>query len=266
MSCLPIHGRIKCKKCYSGDVAFNKSREENDGWRITANPLAWGNPYAEVVVLGFSKGPTQAEALEHTPHDDICFKGSRLNVGKIMAHVGLISKLPNDSDKLKQKVGELVANKDGRFHFGSLIRCTVKRFDEKENKWKGSGGNMLDKFVSTKFGQCVANNCTTEYLADLPASTKLVLMFGLGTKLNYVKEAFKLFKKSRPGTWRYLNDNDVAYTDEKITVVHVEHFKSQGEHIPNWLGEKENDRAKFGIMAQKAVASVINTDKSYSPV
>ena len=257
MSCLPIHGRINCKKCYSGDVVFNKSREENDGWRITANPLAWGNPYAEVVVLGFSKGPTQAGALEDTPHDDIAFKGSRLNVGKIMAHVGLISKLSND--KLKKKVDELIANKDGRFHFSSLIRCTVERFDAKGNKWKGSGGNMLDKFVSTKFGQCVANNCTTEYLADLPSSTKLVLMFGLGTNLNYVKEAFKLFKKARPGIWSYLND--VAYTDEKITVVHVEHFTSQGAHIPNWLGERENDRAKLGIMAQKAVASVINTDK-----
>ena len=259
MSCLPIHGRVDCKKCYSGDVIFNKSREgkEDDGWRITANPLAWGNPYAEVVVLGFSKGPTQAGSLENTPHDDIAFKGSRLNAGKIMAHVGLIRKLPDD--KLKQRVDKLIANKDGRFHFGSLIRCTVERFDTKENKWKGSGGNILDKFVSTKFGQCVASNCTTKYLADLPSSTKLVLMFGLGTKLNYVKEAFKLFKKARPGTWRYLND--VAYTDEKITVVHVEHFTSQGAHIPRWLGEREHDRAKLGRMAQEAVASTINTDE-----
>lgn len=84
-------------------------------------------------------------------------------------------------------------------------------------------------------------------------------MFGLGSKLNYVKEAFKLFKKARPGTWLYLND--VAYTDEKITVVHVEHFASRGAHIPNWLGEKENNRAKLGKMAQEAVASAINTNK-----
>jgi hypothetical protein len=52
---LPASGRIDCVICHGGrPVEFDKTRRISpDGdWRITANPLAWGNPNAEVVVLG----------------------------------------------------------------------------------------------------------------------------------------------------------------------------------------------------------------------
>jgi hypothetical protein len=71
------------------------------------------------VVVGFSKRPTQARALANTPHDEVAYKGSRLNVGKIMAHVGLIPQVGDQ--QLKQKVGQLFADDAGKFHFGSLI-------------------------------------------------------------------------------------------------------------------------------------------------
>ena len=94
MSNLPEHGRIECTDCFSQKaVTFDHSKESDAGWRITANPLAWGNRTAEVVVLGFSKGPTQAGALASTPHNESAYMGSRLNVGKILAHVGLPPKL-----------------------------------------------------------------------------------------------------------------------------------------------------------------------------
>ena len=258
MSCLPKHGRIECNKCYGNeDLKFDQSKIERDGWRITSNPLAWGSQEPRVVVLGFSKGPTQAGALSSTPHDEIAYKGSRLNVGKILAHIGLIPHSSND--KLKEKIDELIANAQGDYHFGSLIRCTVERFDEKTKTWKGSGGGMLDKFVATEFGQLVSGNCSRQYLAELPYSTKLVVMFGLGTKQNYVKEAFKLYKQARPGDWQWLND--VSYTDGKITVVHVEHFASQGALIPNWLGENSHSRSSFGLMAKEVVSNALSLSK-----
>ncbi|MBB6055370.1 hypothetical protein [Tolumonas osonensis] len=84
-------------------------------------------------------------------------------------------------------------------------------------------------------------------------------MFGLGTKQNYVEAAFKLFKQARPGEWHWIND--VAYTDNRITVVHVEHFASQGALIPNWLGENNHERSNLGEMARTAVAMAWgNTD------
>ncbi|MCG8612473.1 MAG: hypothetical protein MI864_18300 [Pseudomonadales bacterium] len=255
MSCLPKHGRIECYRCFNNEVLkFDQSKLEREGWRITSNPLAWGSQTPKFIVLGFSKGPTQAGALANTCHDEIAYKGSRLNVGKILAHVGLIPQ--SSPDRLKEKVDELIANPDGEFHFGSLIRCTVERFDEKSKNWKGSGGGMLDKFVATEFGQQVSVNCANQYLSELPSSTKLIVMFGLGTKQNYVNEAFKLYKRARPGNWQWLND--VSYTDGRVTIVHVEHFASQGALIPNWLGENSHSRSRLGLMAKEAVSRALS--------
>lgn len=250
MNNLPLHGRINCTKCFSGNpVIFDETRITETGWRITANPLAWGNPNCEIVVLGFSKGPTQVGALANTPHDEIAYKGNRHNVGKILTHIGV---LPASNEKAPgEMVSEAIANQSGTFHFGSLIRCTVERFDDKESSWKGSGGGMLDKFVASSFGKTISKNCTDRFLAHLPIRTKLVVMFGLGTKLNYVQQSFNLYQSARRGTWYWIND--VSYSDGKIVVVHVEHFASQGALIPNWLGENNHSRGCYGKMAQDAV-------------
>ena len=65
-------------------------------------------------------------------------------------------------------------------------------------------------------------------------------MFGLGAKGSYVSAARRAIEAARPGTWRTVNE--VAYTDGQITVVHVEHFASQGANIPNWLGQNIHPR------------------------
>lgn len=114
---------------------------------------------------------------------------------------------------------------------------------------------MLDKFVATDFGQEVASNCAQRFLGDLPPATKLVVMFGLGTKGNYVRAARRLIERARPGRW--LTVNEVAYTDGKVTFVHVEHFASQGTLLPNWLGENRHERARLGLAARKAVAAAV---------
>ena len=260
MNQLPHHGRISCNKCFQNQaIEFDKTIRSDNGWRITANPLAWGNQESEIVVLGFSKGATQIGALANAPHDEIAYKGGRSSVGKILNHIGLLpSKSKND---LSNAVSEAIADKNGKFHFGSLIRCTVERHDEGEGCWKGSGGGMLDKFVATAFGQEIAKNCTEEFLQNLPHNTKLVVMFGLGSKLNYVHESFKLYQVARPGNWKWLNE--IAYTDGEITIVHVEHFASQGALIPNWLGINEHPRSKFGKLAQEVVKTAINWAKPY---
>jgi len=251
MSCLPEHGRVQCTACFDTDrVIFDITKQTEGNWQITANPLAWGNPEAEIVVLGFSKGPTQAGALANTPHDEIAYKGSRLNVGKILAHVGLLEKC--DNAKLKKLVDDAISDQNGRFHFSSFIRCTVEQYDEKTKKWKGSGGGMLDKFVAANLGRRVSKQCATNFLGDLPSQTKLVIMFGLGSNQNYVREAYKIFQQARPGKWRWLKE-DISYTDDKITVVHVEHFAAQGSLIPNWLGENKHQRSQLGQLAKESV-------------
>lgn len=254
MSCLPQHGRVNCRMCFQGTpVVFDETKRTEADWRITANPLAWGSTSPEIVVLGFSKGPTQAGALASSPHDKIAYKGSRGNVGKILAHIGLLPAVPNDH--YTQVVDELIADKAGRFHFGSLVRCTVERFDKKGGSWKGSGGGMLDKFVALPFGREVATRCATNFLGSLPSTTKLVVMFGLGSNLNYVNAAMGIYMQARPASWHKLND--VSYTDGAITVVHVEHFASQGALIPDWLGIANRPRAQLGRQAQESVRAAL---------
>jgi hypothetical protein len=187
-----------------------------------------------------------------TPHHQIAYKGGRLAVGKILAHIGLIPK--QEPDALRATVDRIIADRTGRFHFGSLIRCTVERFDRKvgeSGQWMGTGGGMLDKFVATSFGQEVAGRCSSKFLGHLPPKTKLVVMFGLGTKGNYVREVRKLVEKALPGPWRTLKE--IAYTNGRVTFVHVEHFASQGSLLPNWLGENPHERARLGILAREAV-------------
>ena len=243
---LPKHGRIECTLCHQGQpYLFDKTRTEGDGWRITNNPLAWGNSRPEVVVLGFSKGPTQAGALSSVHHDKIAYKGGRTNLAKILHHIGL---LPSSEAQL---VDHAISARDGRFHFGSLVRCTVERFDAKRGEWLGTGGGMLDKFTASSFGSDIVSRCGSRFLGNLPTETRLVVMLGLGTSGNYVKSCRDLFASVRPGGWQIIND--VAYTDGKITVVHTEHFQSQGALIPNWLSGERHPRGLLGILSRDGV-------------
>jgi len=253
MSCLPKHGRVDCTACFkTKSVSFDETQQTDGNWRITANPLSWGNTEAKIVVLGFSKGANAANAsLANEPHNSIAYKTKRHNVGKILAHVGLLEK--GDNTALKIAVDKAIADQHGQFHFSSFIRCGVERNDTKKG-WVGSGGGMLDKFVDTDFGKRVAQECSSRFLGNLPPQTKLVIMFGMGTKQNYVRESYKLFQYAKPGDWRWL-ENDVSYTDGKITVVHVDHFAVQGPLLKQWLGEVEHKRSKYG---NAAISSVVH--------
>jgi len=254
MSCLPVHGRIDCPICFQErPVIFDETKRSQDGWRITANPMAWGSSEPEIIVLGFSKGPTQAGALNKVEHDEIAYKGRRTNVGKILAHVGLLPDVA--PEQLHAEVDRLISSQNGRFHFSSFIRCTVERLDLKSGEWKGTNGGMLDGFMKSSLGNYVVNQCATRFLGALPSSTKLVVMFGTGSNLMYVEAALSALKIARPGSWSRLND--IAYSDGTITVVHVEHFASQGSLIPDWLGIGEKPRARLGRLARTTVQRAV---------
>ncbi|WP_292515315.1 hypothetical protein [Mesorhizobium sp.] len=243
---LPEHGRVACSICHHPQpYNFDRTHTERNGWRITNNPLAWGGSEPEVVVLGFSKGPTQAGALASVPHDAIAYKGGRSAIAKILHHVGLLQR-PD-----ARLVDGLIGDRNGQIHFGSLIRCTVERWDEQERTWKGTGGGMLDRFVATDFGTKVAQRCGSTFLGCLPERTRLIVMLGLGSKLNYVRACRMLFQRIRPGTWEAINE--VSYTDGKIVVVHTEHFASQGALLPNWLSGEAHERGRLGLLAREAV-------------
>lgn len=235
---LPTHGRVSCTLCHVAQTEFDLVGAGTPEWRIRANPLSWGSVEPEVVVLGFSKGPTQAGDLARTPHDAVAFKGQRVWVGRILARLGLIAPVA-DTAAMTRIVDALIADRRGRFAFGSLVRCTVERFDK--GKWVGTGGDMLSGFVSNDFGRQVAGNCAKRHLGVLPASTRLVVMMGTGSKGNYIDEAERLIRAARgaPPSWRRINA--VAYGDDRTTFVHTVHFAAQGRLRGDWFGQTRND-------------------------
>lgn len=110
---------------------------------------------------------------------------------------------------------------------------------------------MLDKFVDQDFGKTVLENCSTRFLSDLPAQTKLIVMLGLGTRGNYVAACRQALTKVRPGRWRTINE--VTYADDNVVVVHTEHFASRGALLPNWLSEERHERGRLGLLARESV-------------
>ncbi|MDT8296618.1 hypothetical protein RQ744_21910, partial [Roseomonas mucosa] len=52
---------------------------------------------------------------------------------------------------------------------------------------------------------------------------------------SYVNEAERVIRTVRGGDWRRLSE--VAYTDGRVVFAHVEHFRSQGRLILDWLGQ-----------------------------
>ena len=255
MSCLPMHGPSDCELCFAGckRVEFGVStKEAPDGsWEITLNPLAWGNPNPEILVLGFSKGSNQNEDLleaikYEAAFNKIAFKGWRDKVGKILAHAGVICVPPNGS--FESEVNRIIKDKKGRYHFGSLVRCSAGRCNKKRH------GNFSE-FVKTDFGSKVAENCTKQFLGGLPPKTKLVILFG--NSQPYISAVRKLVKTARPlpGNWRKVND--VAYCDGSVTFVHVIHFCAWDDTIRNWLGAQDGTSKNKGIMAQDAVMGAL---------
>lgn len=245
---MPAHGRVNCVVCHKGqEYSFDRTVTEEGNWRITNNPLAWGSQTPEIIVLGFSKGPTQAGGLAHERHENIAYKGGRLPLARILHHVGLMA-APE-----ARLVDRVIADPNGRFHFASLIRCTVEQFNAGE--WKGTGGDMLGKFLSNDFGRQVALNCGSQFLQNLPTSVRLVVMLGMGSKQNYISACRSVFQTVRGGNWENLNA--VSYSDGRIVVVHTEHFKSQGALLPNWLSGHEHERGRYGLMARAAVQAAL---------
>ncbi|MEH6790634.1 hypothetical protein [Parasphingorhabdus sp.] len=245
---LPKHGRLDCTRCFGEKSCdFDKTAETSGDWRIVNNPLAWGNQKAEIAVLGFSKGPNQRGALATKSVDEVAFERGRTPLAKILHHIRLIERPDRDL------VDSSIEDVNSRFHFGSLVRCSVERYDTSTGEWTGTGAGMLDRFVKKEFGHRVVGNCIEQHLGNLPMETKLVILLGMGSKGNYIRSCKEAFRNALGGNWE--QHNEVAYSDGNRMFVHTEHFKSQGALLPNWLSESQHERGRLGLLAREAVAA-----------
>ena len=178
---LPQHGKIECSTCYG---PAEKEAFPHELWKMRNDPGAWGGSNPEWLVLGFSKGSTQADYYDNGSFEAVAFAGMRPRLERILKHLGALS--------AGESLDAAVANPAGNVAFGSLIRCSVARQDE-SGKYQCSGPLIKKSFREIPQ---VISACTNRFLKELPDSVRTVVM--LGNDSGYIKQCHSLIRDLFP--------------------------------------------------------------------
>ena len=129
-----------------------------------------------------------------------------------------------------QKIGD----PDSKIAFGSLIRCSVSRRDEKASRKKGQDVfSCTGPLISKSFSEIpqIIDNCGSTFLKNLPLSVKVVLF--LGNTDSYVQSCQLMLQRLFPADFAYINPMAVR-ADGRIWV-HLAHPSGLNGHFNSWL-------------------------------
>jgi hypothetical protein len=219
---LPSHGRIACTRCFPASQSLIEIGE----WQVRNDPGAWGSANPSVLVLGFSKGATQVNIYQKGNFDDVAFGGrSRANLTAILQCIWLL--------KPEEHVDEKIKKDETEFAFGSLVRCSLARWNAKKSTYETSGALIKKSFAEV---HSILHTCTQAFLHPLPDRTRLIVMLGVDD--GYIRECQKLIHKLYPANFRVINE--VAYGTPQHIWVHLTH-PSPGNGTRNqWLSGPVN--------------------------
>lgn len=237
---LPSHGPIACRRCFTGLDPV----QEIGSWRIVNDPGAWGAATPKVLVLGFSKGFTQADASRAGRFEDIPFKGMRPRLSEVLLTLGALG--PGERVDVKMVASE----RD--IAFGSLVRCSLSRKNPKTRRLECTGAIMPKSFVEEITP--VVRRCAESYLSDLPPSVRLVVMLGTGD--TYIAGCRSLIRSIHRE--HFSDINDVAYRTGSVTWVHVSHPSGLNGHHPAWMaGEPTSVQGRKRLLALAAIKETV---------
>jgi hypothetical protein len=243
MDAFPAHGPIQCRKCFGGSTADALTIGR---WQAVNDPGAWGSAAPKILVLGFSKGFTQAGAYRTCNFEDVPFKGMRPRLTEMLQSLGLLSR--------REAVDAKMLASENDFAFGSLVRCSLAR--RGDNGRLECTGAVMPKAFTEEIAS-VTRACAENYLTALPDSVRLVLM--LGTTDGYIQSCKKLIRSIHPSTYQEINT--VSYRAGGAVFVHISHPSGLNGHHPKWIagdvstpsGMKRN-LAEAGVRAALANA------------
>lgn len=237
---LPSHGPIACRRCLPGTGAqWEFHNSDGSRWCLENSPAAFGATSPGVLVLGFSKGVNQSKA--GLAFDDIAFAGMRKQLAAILQSLRLLAR----------PIDECIRAGEQRLGFGSLIRCSVAQWDPQKEKYSKSGNAILQKFAKGDVTAQVAKNCVDQFLRELPARTKLVVL--LGNEARYIEFCKGQVERAR-GEARAVNA--VSYDSVGVRFVHVIHAKAQGALIPDWLAGRNSQQEKRRLAVEAVGAQL----------
>ncbi|MFT4807678.1 MAG: hypothetical protein ACI9LX_000999 [Paraglaciecola sp.] len=221
---IPTHGKVECNVCFQGP---GKVQYPHDLWKMVNDPGSWGSNSPNILVLGFSKGATQANLYQSSNFEDVAFGGpSRKRLTTILTSVGIL--------KVGENISSYISDPNSRISFGSLVRCSLARLDEKllkEEKIKKylSSGSLIQKSFNEV--PSILNACAQKYLTNFPATLKLVVLLGINK--TYVKKCkdliWSLHKES------YENVGEIHYSAAGVVWIHLPHPSPANGSLHNWL-------------------------------
>jgi hypothetical protein len=232
VSTFPKHGRIACRQCFSD----NSDTQTLGKWQVVNDPGAWGSCSPEILILGFSKGFTQANAYRAGRFEDIPFKDMRPRLTQVLRAIDIVA--------ASERIDERMVISESRFAFGSLVRCSLARMNERSGRLECTGQVMPKAFVEEISG--VVRRCAETFLAHLPASSRLVLM--LGTTDAYIKGCKRLIKAIYGKDYAELNE--VGYRTGRVYWAHISHPSPLNGYHGAWL--KGDASTKSGEKRQRA--------------
>jgi tRNA (Thr-GGU) A37 N-methylase len=216
------HGPQPCRLCFEDSAlpwhspAARTFAVGGERWQLRPNPGYWGATNPRILVLGFSKGPTQNKIIDDyldprssIPFEDIPFRGIRRNLRSVLLTLGLIRE--------RTSIDSLFMSTESVFGFSSVVRCSVAYFHRSKGKYVGADGNILQVTISHRPG--FVTTCIKRHLVDkLPTSVALVIV--LGANVRYVEGVRGLV-----GGRRLFESAAVsyAYTVNETPFVHVPH-------------------------------------------
>jgi len=238
---LPPHGPIRCRRCFTSD----REIEEIALWQVVNDPGAWGAQQPDILILGFSKGFTQANAYRTAPFEAVPFKGKvmRARLTEVLRRIGVL----NDSETIDPRFSA----GEREFGFGSLVRCSLSRLNARGER--ECTGEVMPK-AFTEPVQVVVRRCTQTYLANLPATIRLVVMLGSGSP--YSKGCKNLIRSLYGAEFRDINE--VAYETPGALWVHVAHPSPGNGFFSRWMEGASSDAS--GIKLQRALEAIAKLD------
>jgi len=192
------------------------------------DPGAWGSVRPTYLVLGFSKGATQSDIYTNGDFDGVAFGGERTrrNLTNILQKVGLL--------KPDETVDEKIQATEREFHFASLVRCSLSRYDEETSTYRTSGKLIIKSFSEVRH---VIDECADTFLRCLPDSLKAMLVLGVDN--SYIKNFCRKMQDLHPVGFRRINE--VAYENNRLLWVHLTHPSKGNGTLNAWLTGSPNE-------------------------
>lgn len=217
----PSHGPVECARCWVGCT----SRVQESGiFRLVRDPGHWGASDPLTLVLGISKGNTQARAFGAEPFDGVAFKGIRSRLLDALKAVGQL--LGETTEAFERRFTEA----EGNWAFASVVRCSITGRNSKTGAYSAGSPEVLPAFEIGSSAQRWVDNCIAQHLAALPPRTERVVL--LGNSDAYVETVARRIGHHRGAVVRI---NPVAFRSKGVRFVHIAHPSRGNGHFGKFI-------------------------------